>query len=201
MLTGVCIDPGYGLALQNGRWVPKDDERLHFLLANVGHDDVYLTPGKERIATIQFFKILAPAKKDSRIGGTEVAQKFFDPKTDQGGGLVFFRQMADVRQEVNELKQRIDEFGDRLSGIEAGSSQILLFGIYLLSATILGVSIAAILGIISNLKMELNSIGAYVLYVALGILGLIVIAIIYIATKFLQSKLFDNSKKSNRGVQ
>src|SRR6266705_1195046 len=83
MLTGVCIDPGYGLALQNGRWVPKDDERLHFLLSNVGHDDVYLTPGKERIATIQFFKILAPAKKDSRIGGTEVAQKFFDPKTDQ----------------------------------------------------------------------------------------------------------------------
>jgi hypothetical protein len=53
IMTGVSVDPGFGLELINGQWTAKNDERLHFVLANVGSNDVTLKPGDQPIATLR----------------------------------------------------------------------------------------------------------------------------------------------------
>src|SRR6266849_2012023 len=57
ILTGIFVDPGSGLTCTaDGIWVAKEDQRLHFFLANVGPEAVVFSPGKQIIAAIQFSK-------------------------------------------------------------------------------------------------------------------------------------------------
>jgi deoxycytidine triphosphate deaminase len=162
ILTGMCVDPGYGLAHRKDdetfEWIPKQDQRLHLLLANVGPRPIVLIPGTQRIATIQFFQVSEPEVKAEThsLGYQGIEEEFFDAQgTD--AGLVFFRDMAEVRSQVKTFQQQIEQYNSRLTSVESGSNQVVIFGIYILSATLLGVSFAAILSIISNLKNSLAS--------------------------------------------
>ena len=184
ILTGTLVDPGYGLIkAETGEWVPKEDQRVHFLLANVGSDAVVFTPGKQRIAAIQFFKVAEPQRKIEvpSVGFEGIERDYFDTKTRADAGLVFFRNMADVQHQVSDFRRRIEQsdqqigqFNQRLSSVESGSNQILMFGVYLLCATILGVSIAVIFSLISNLKIEISWTNALVLSTGFLTLGWIV---------------------------
>lgn len=157
ILTGLCVDPGYGLVLRDlagiSEWVPKQDQRIHLLLANVGPRPVVLVPGKQRVAAVQFFTVSEPDSKleTHSLGYQGVEEEFFDAQGNDAG-LVFFRDMADVRNEVKAFRQQIEQFDFRLAAVESSSGQIVVFGIYVLSATLLGASFAAILSVISNLK-------------------------------------------------
>jgi deoxycytidine triphosphate deaminase len=207
ILTGIFVDPGYGLIkTENGKWVPKDDQRLHFLLANVGPDAVVFVPGKQRIAAIQFCKVAEPQRRVEvpSVGFEGIERDFFDTKTRGEAGLVFFRNMTDVQREVAEFRQRIGQFdqqigqfNQRLSSVESGSNQILMFGVYLLCATILGVSIAVILSLISNLKVEINWTSALVLCTGFLTLGWIVRSFM----KFLHPIIQLNPKQSKNSKQ
>lgn len=184
ILTGIFVDPGSGLiCTADGKWEAKEDLRLHFFLANVGPEAVVLSPGKQKIAAIQFSKVAPTPHKQEvySLGFEAIDREFFDSKNRHEAGLVFFRNMADVRREVHEFskqdeqyKQQIVQFEQRLSSLESGSNQILMFGVYLLCATILGTSMAVIFSLISNLKFEVDWTHAVVLCAALFSLGWIV---------------------------
>jgi hypothetical protein len=146
-LTGSILDPGYGLHLDDmGSWVPKFDERLHFLLTNVGSEPYALRTGDERIVSLQFFSVEPPTEKRETFSAGFLSIE--DAFLGDGGpeaGLVFFRNIVDVEHRVTALEQRSGLFDVRLSGIEVGSNQVVMFGIYLLCVTFLGISFDVIL--------------------------------------------------------
>ncbi|MEQ8327792.1 MAG: hypothetical protein RIE84_14315 [Parvibaculum sp.] len=146
-LTGLIIDPGYGWELSADEWVRKSDQRIHFLLANVGPAPVVLVPGQEKVATIQFSYVEPPSEKreTSSVGYSRIEDAYLNSETGTQAGLVFFRKMSDVAEKMEAANRRIGEFERRISGVETGSNQIVMFGIYLLCVTFLSVSFAILL--------------------------------------------------------
>lgn len=149
-LTGTFVDPGYGLRLdEDGNWIAMTDQRLHFLFANVGPAPVVFVPGQEKIASIQFMVVTEPPHKRevNSVGFSRIEDAYLNRKSVEGG-LIFFRNMADLGDEIKRIDQKIDLFQHRLSGIEAGSNQIVMFGIYLICVTFLGISLTSLLALI-----------------------------------------------------
>jgi deoxycytidine triphosphate deaminase len=190
VITGLFIEPGAGLYYNPELgWEAKQDERLHFLLVNVGPESVRLAPNTGRIAAIRFEEVTEPAEKRPVQGAEyeQLVQNIFDRATQSGSGagLVFFRNMANVlsvvsnvkqlETRVEDLRQRLDKQDIRVSGIQSGSQQILVFGVFLVCVTILGVSIAAMFAIIANLRMNLSQ--GVALVIAAVILGVSLMAV------------------------
>jgi deoxycytidine triphosphate deaminase len=146
VLTGLLVDPGYGLELRDGHWQPKEDERLHFLVANVGPNTVALIPGRDKLASIQFFGVDPPSHKKDVPSGRDMESEFFDPNETTRAGLYFFKDMA-------ELRGRQEKLEDRLRTIEAGSSQIMFFGVYLLAASFAAVGVFGLLSLVASDKL------------------------------------------------
>jgi len=142
-LTGLLVDPGFGLRYADAFWTAKDDERLHFVLANVGPDTIVLKPGTEKIASIQFLHVSGnPVQKD--VPSTEdMEREFFDDTTDPKLGLSFFRDMT-------SLRSNFAEFESRFATVENGSKQIVMFGVYLLTASIFVAAFVALLSMVAS---------------------------------------------------
>lgn len=178
MLTGLSVDPGYGMIHAGNRdQQGKDDRRLHFLLANVGAKIVELTPGSERIATVQFTTVPEIEEKErfSQFGySSQVEDRFFDPLEKAGAGLEFLtklkRSSSDAEENMKKVNESVQILEERINGIENGSQQILMFGVYLSCITIIGVSIAAIFSVIGSIEVSLDWPNAFVF--AVGILAI-----------------------------
>lgn len=161
ILGGLIVDPGYGLG--------HDDARLHFWVANIGRRNIRITPGESRIASIQFFPVLAagdeaPEQEEERDWG---ANDYFDDE-DAHFGLGFFQIMTQLHDETSsivkelaalsgeqdkqlgELRRRADALDVEMAGVSRGTSQIVLFGVFLLCTTFLGVILALAFGFLAS---------------------------------------------------
>jgi hypothetical protein len=142
VLTGLLVDPGFGLREVGECWVAKDDERLHFLLANVGPNQVVLIPGEEKIASIQFFSVSGEVQKREVLSTTDMQNEFFDSSEEPKLGLSFFRDMADMKSQFHDIGTRVDV-------VEKGSNQVVMFGTYLLGVTFLVALLTTQFGLVS----------------------------------------------------
>lgn len=134
VLGGFFVDPGYGQS--------ADDERLHFLLANMSHDDVVLNPGEEKIASIQFSTVEEPSERHAILSPTDVlTREFFREPYRKGLMLV-----EDLEQGLGE----IEDFKRELEIVERATRDVVVFGAYLFMVTILAAAIAVILTMISG---------------------------------------------------
>ena len=187
LLTGLLLDPGYGLIREaSGDWIAADDQRLHFLLLNIGSSAVPLTPGQTSVASVQFEwvpPVPEPRRRSTASGGAGVlVEQFFD-QADPDSGLIFFRSIAELsgqvaaaERSVEAMRTAIDSFTHRMEAVERGSNQVVTFGIYLLSVTVFGVAFAVILNGLSGLKSALSWPNTIVL--TAGILALTTLALV-----------------------
>ena len=143
ILTGLLVDPGFGLKREGDSWIAKHDERLHFLVANVGPNEIVLSPGSEKIASIQFFHISGNALQREVPSTEDMDREFFDAKNEPKLGLSFFEDMTKLRAQFLDFK-------DRFEAVESGSKQIVMFGVYLLTASILVAALVVLLSIVSS---------------------------------------------------
>ena len=143
ILTGLLVDPGFGMRREGNSWVPKNDERLHFLVANIGPQEIVMLPGSEKIASIQFLHVSGTVFQKEVVSTADMDREFFDPKTETKMGLSFFQDMAKLRTEFVEFKNRFE-------AVERGSNQIVMFGVYLLTASILVAAMVVLLSMVSS---------------------------------------------------
>ncbi len=151
-LTGLLVDPGFGMKKENGSWVPKEDERIHFLLANLGSETVKLRPRKDKIASLQFFRVPEPTKKSEVESGKNMQEEFFSDESSQQGGLVFVKHIRNAMEEIDSFQTKLNNTITRVEVMEKGTNQVVMFGVYLLSASILVGAIAFILSILDSEK-------------------------------------------------
>jgi len=133
ILTGLLIDPGYGMEQDaSGQWVPAPAP-LHFGIANVGRDRLSISFEKDLVASVQFLDV---------SGGTASAQPIVPPKTDDpvASGFVLFREfeksLSELQREMNETKANV--------------GSVVTLGVYVILATFIGALAAIILGSIAN---------------------------------------------------
>jgi len=182
ILHGQVVDPGYGLRLINGGWVPCEDTRLHLVFANVGGREVTLAPG-ETVASLQLFDVeaLPPAQRREIVAPTP------------GRPLAFFSQAGVVLQSATRTLRRaerqqvqIDKAVARVTTVERGSSFVVTFGVFLVTVTLLGVVLTLLLQTMINfpkhppLDLVVTAIvgGAVV---ALGTLAAVAIGLMHLA--------------------
>jgi deoxycytidine triphosphate deaminase len=182
ILTGLFVDPGYGLVkAPDGDWAPAYDQRLHFLIANVGSSEVVLIPGQQKIAAIQFTSIdptNPPLEIESR-GLQSIEEQYLQPETASTAGLVFFRNVAELKSAVERQDSKYSELETRISGVEAGSNQVVMFGVFLLCVTFLGAMFQTLLTAANseNIVKQIAALNDLVVsYWPGAILGLIIFA-------------------------
>lgn len=144
VLTGLLVDPGFGMEKSSGNdWYPKADERLHFLLANVGANDVVLRPGEDKIASLQLFPVTGNVRQAEVQSTSDIQREFFASDTHLKVGLWFFNEMAEVREIVSKYEQRIN-------AVHEGANQVVLFGVWLIAASLLVSAIGLVLSAIGS---------------------------------------------------
>jgi len=131
VLTGGFVNPRFGLKNVDGQWVPKEDERLHFLLVNLGSEPQSLTPEETRLASVQFSLMVGDP-------GSEVAQSTQSIITDDYSPDAPVTALA-VFRELRRQRRRLDRLTSSFDKLEHGFQPLLTFGIYLLAITFLGV--------------------------------------------------------------
>jgi hypothetical protein len=114
VLSGLLIDPGFGLEASEGLWRAKEDERLHVLVANVGATDISIHPGHDTLVAIQVFEIDVVSEEDRHVilGGDEFRNDFENETTTHLAlrkGLGSFTDAVVVRKEIRNLQQRVIE--------------------------------------------------------------------------------------------
>jgi deoxycytidine triphosphate deaminase len=167
ILAGMIVDPGYGLNEDKA----ADGERLHFWIANVGERALTIRPGRDHIASIQFFPVLGSTLRTRYNTGREIDQQYFQHPHDLFA-LGFFSRMTQFKQEteamdrrlqqateriehdlsqrMSKLDKRVDGLADEMSGVTKGTNQVLLFGIVLLLVTFIGVVLSTALAMLGG---------------------------------------------------
>jgi hypothetical protein len=169
VFTGLYVDPGYGLKQNNGKWLPQDDYRLHFILVNLGPKKVALKLGEKKIAKILFVQAESPMAKETIIssGRQTLIKQYHD---NNEAGLVFFKKIQNIKEELESkqsnlqlsfdqqkqdyesLKKSVDSLENRLESIQHSSNHIIVFGFYLLAATFFGVIFVQLVSLLSSDK-------------------------------------------------
>jgi deoxycytidine triphosphate deaminase len=107
MLTGVSLDPGYGLRYLDGAWVPKDDQRVHFLMTNVGVDPVEIRLGVDPVASVQFVWVAEPSDSLKIELAGALNRTTAENSELATGGLGFFNALEELRLDHAKLRQTV----------------------------------------------------------------------------------------------
>lgn len=179
ILTGVAVDPGYGRSRDRaGRWLPMEDQRLHFIVANVGPHDIALRPGHEKLAFLQLFTVGGGVVRSQTASvGFEVLQSqlFASSSNNATGGLAYFRNVRDLARRIDTIEVETKRVSDSVDKVEKASEYVVVFGVFLVATTILGVLAAFLFQAVTNLPADLTSAesiaglsvaGVYVLSIA-----------------------------------
>ncbi|MEY9962011.1 hypothetical protein ABIA33_000032 [Streptacidiphilus sp. MAP12-16] len=193
ILHGAAVHPGYGRTYDSmaDRWVPKHDERLYFIVANVGPIDIHLREGDE-IAYLQFFDIepAAQLRSVSNVGFDYLSRLFRADHDTEDGGLAYFRNVKDLRSEtestVRDLQTRIEqsqremeselaqlkrEVSDAQTSVDRvtnASNTVVVFGVFLVGVTLLGFVLTSIADLIDKLPDHMGA-GRFAIVVALAV--------------------------------
>jgi deoxycytidine triphosphate deaminase len=115
VLQGMVAHPGYGRVQDaRGEWIPKDDERLYLVIANIGPANINMRRG-DPIAYVQFFDIepLSERRAIPNLGFDYLAQVLFQADArGSTGGLAYFKNVRDLGLLVQKERQ------DRVGGLE-----------------------------------------------------------------------------------
>lgn len=141
VLTGGFINPGFGYKKIAGKLEPSPDERLHFLIVNLGSEPHVLIPRSTSLASLQFVTIIGSA--ENKVADSLQSEIIAEDANAPAKALSLFPQFSSQK----ELLDRLDE---RLSRVENGTQPLVTFGIYLVAITFLGVILNATLGLASD---------------------------------------------------
>jgi hypothetical protein len=133
---GMIVDPGYG----RGDGCTSEEapgERLILTIANVGNRTIELRPGEDFIASIAFLELEEKVSKAS-LNNYFVARPALDlgiEKSAADGYERPFRPLGFV-EELEDVKLRLDK-------VHASTTQVVLFGVIVLSVTLCAAIVGA----------------------------------------------------------
>nr|WP_103943813.1 hypothetical protein [Thermomonospora echinospora] len=183
ILQGTTVHPGYGREKVDGHWRPVggEGEPLYFVIANVGPGPITMRKG-DPIAYLQVIGIEPPQQRTavSNVGFEFLRDRLFRTGVDGTGqgGLAYFRSVKDLERavdaesarrdrdweqlrrqvdaEVAEVKRQVTEAQTTIDRVNNTSNMIVVFGIYLIAVTMLGVVLTTLVNLIGDLPEKLS---------------------------------------------
>jgi hypothetical protein len=146
VLTGGFVNPGFGYTEVDGKWQAVPDERLHFLVANLGNEPQVLIPDSTILASLQFVTIVGAAGNRPVASTQRLISSAYGPDAPLKA-LSLFPQFAAQREDLGNLDERMDR-------VERGALPLVTFGVYLLAVTFLGVILNASLSLVSDARVS-----------------------------------------------
>lgn len=205
VLHGSTVHPGYGRELdpEHDGWRLKTNERLYFIVANVGPKNITMRKG-DAIAYLQFFDIeRAPENPVANVGFDYLSTLFGAGEHGEDGGLSYFRNVKDLRAEIDIQRQKVDreiedmgravetnhaEMKNRVTDAQTAvdrvtntSNMIVVFGVFLIATTLLGIVLVMLGDLVDKLsdldvwKIALLSVLA-TLYAVATVTGVLLVA-------------------------
>lgn len=183
VLHGSVAHPGYGRVQnpEDGQWVPKEDERLYFIVANIGPADIMMRAG-DPIAYLQFFHAEEPEVRRAtpNEGFETLRDRLFRPAhDDSGGGLAYFRDVKDLRQALTkeetdrdadwaefkretertteDLKRQVTEAQTAVDRVNNATNMVVVFGVFLVAITLLGFALTTMVDLVEKLPKDISS--------------------------------------------
>ena len=184
VLQGMAAHPGYGREEQSGEWVPKaHGERLYFIVVNVGPDFVTLREG-DTVAFLQIFEVEPPVTKEPvrNVGIDGLSGLFRTDTADTDGGLRYFRMVKDIQYKVDSFDDRIESANSKVDMVTNASNLIVLFGVFLVSTTVLGVTLTALVPLIEKFPPHWNSLRSWLTVVLMLVYGLSTLISVLVVT-------------------
>jgi hypothetical protein len=172
MLTGISIDPGFGLTYANGLWRARDDHRMHFLITNVGARPVEMVLGRDSIASVQFFHVPEPSDTQKLQLAGSLKGTTSDNSRLATEGLALFNSIESLKDEFGTWRGKTDtelsRLGDESSSVRRDvdinrslTDSLLNLGIFVILVTFLAGALGLLLQAAGNvaLAQALQSIG------------------------------------------
>jgi deoxycytidine triphosphate deaminase len=176
VLQGMVAHPGYGRERSpSGEWLPKTDERLYLIVANVGPADIVMRRN-DPIASIQFYEVEPAAHPEAvpNFGFDDLSSRLFATgETRAEGGLAYFKNVRDLQREVQDerleresrfkaleasVSQQLDAVKGQVAGaqlsvdrVRNATDNVVVFGAFLIAATLLGAVLSTLTGVVERL--------------------------------------------------
>jgi deoxycytidine triphosphate deaminase len=166
VLHGMVAHPGYGRAPdESGAWVPKDDERLYLIVANIGPGPIHMRAG-DRIAYIQFFSV-EPAERPraiDNVGFDFLNDRLFSRQA-SAPGLAYFKMFRDLKvafdadqvartTELAGLRAEVAAAQQSVDRVRSSTEYVVVFGVFLVAATLFGVTLDALVHAVGELPSD-----------------------------------------------
>lgn len=160
MLNGNAVHPAYGRKFDplSASWQPEENVRLYFVAVNVGPYNLEMRTG-ESIAHLHFYSI------DRTASIPDGRNPRFDELRDRlfGGGSIYFRKVRDLENKVDEetsrydrLEAQVTEHDSAIGRVTEVQSLIIVFGVYLISATLLGFVLTTLVGLLERMPAHIS---------------------------------------------
>lgn len=139
--SGLLVDPGFGWTDPGSGAPTPDGAHLRFLATNLGHSSLPIRLGSDGdpVLGLQFFAVAEPVDRVP----TEPAP------VDGARGVAFFEELIEIDEKVQagleEMREEVSTIRDVVDHTDKATERVVVFGIFLVSATLLGAVIAFIL--------------------------------------------------------
>jgi deoxycytidine triphosphate deaminase len=139
VMGGLLVDPGY-------------HGRLHFQLANIGSETFTVRPGRTSVAAVQFLHVDGSDPAGGPIPNSEeLLEKFFYEGADEPlPALAFFSETTALKGDVAKVKRRVKKQKVILDATRTSTDQLVVFGVFLISATLFGVAVSMMIEALSK---------------------------------------------------
>jgi deoxycytidine triphosphate deaminase len=143
VMGGLLVDPGY-------------QGRLHFQLANIGADDLVIVPGVTSVAALQFLPVGGAAPEKLRVNDSAELLKdlFYEGAAEPLPPLAFFSNATKAQAEVAKVKMDVDAQKVEVEAAKRSSDQLVVFGVFLISASLFTAGIAALIDALASNTYE-----------------------------------------------
>lgn len=139
-LMGIQVDPCYGHDLE--------DERLFIRIANLGNETVKLLP-EDDVFTFELHEIQGTVEPPSPSKeSTWKRLKRILSDQEEVSRTYVTRVEADLKEDARAIRKNL---GSEIANIRRGLEPVVMFGIFLIAVTILGVSLSLILGLLQHI--------------------------------------------------
>jgi deoxycytidine triphosphate deaminase len=152
--TGAFIQPGFGMRKDaGGAWIACEDERLHFFIANLNSADTSFSPGQDRIASVQFHHLSGDPDRQEVESGLKGEEELFSQK-DRWQTLASIEKLEAAERkhvaEISKISGRQEAIEKRQDIAEGVSNYVLVFGVFLVAAALLGAVYTQIMSLLSS---------------------------------------------------
>lgn len=142
---GLFIDPGFGWSKPAGGEAEATGDHIRVLATNLGRDPIPIRLGAkgDPVLGIQFIEVEPPLARTPVIG----------TPIDTAQGLAFF-------EDLELQREKSEAMGEDIEWIEAATDRVVVFGVFLVSATLVGAIVAFILALLGSGHLATNTVHA-----------------------------------------